>query len=309
MRIYISMLLVVFHVYSVCIPCSAYARSKRDCQPDGESVVETSLSEKPGWINKPHSSDIAYEYFTGISTKNEKLENGKKLALKDAKNSLLDAIGELIQTSNKISETIDATDMMSKLGSLNAPTLVEMKPDEMYYEKVAIYSDCKPSYNHNVWVLLKVQKQDFVKAKEEAVAYLQKVQQEEKAKKAQPLLPDSNTSFASKADKNENIKASVAKESKASLYPKIDSFDTTSNTNKYRSTPSNTYKNTSSSTEKKALYKSKAFWVIVGIVAAGAASGVALATIGGGGDGGSSASASVNSAGAGTISVSAPTPQ
>jgi hypothetical protein len=100
MRAFLSTLLVLIHSLSICVPQSAFGKSKINCQPDGESIIVTSAQEKPDWINKPHSADARYENFTGLSTQNEKLENGKKLALKEAKTSLLDAIGELIQTQN-----------------------------------------------------------------------------------------------------------------------------------------------------------------------------------------------------------------
>jgi hypothetical protein len=192
------------------------------------------------------------------------------------------------------------TDMQSKLGSLNAPTLLKIKPDEMYYEKVVSYSNCKPRYYYNVWVLLKMQKQDFTKAQDEAIAYLQKAQREEKAKKPQPLLPNPKIEFSNKTP---------IKESTTLIEKKIDLNSLPKDLYKTDRYNNRIHDNNPHNADTKNWSKTKTLWVVAGILAVGAVTGAVFATQGGSGGSSATGNLSPTPSTGGIISISAPVPK
>lgn len=184
----------------------AIARSTRDCHTDGEELVESSQEEKPEWINRYRYDDGRYEYFTGLSTKNEKLEQAKSLALSEAKSSALQEIAELIQSQDRIVSTMSDTDLKKTIGSINAPTILNAKAEAWYHTKYAVYNNCRVEYYYNAYASIRVSKSDFENERQRAVIYLKRIQQKEAAKTPQ-LMPEETVKTTSRPMASEPVRA------------------------------------------------------------------------------------------------------
>ena len=166
-------------------------RRKRNCELDGEVIVETTPNPKPAWVtNKVHFAKGRYDYFIGISTQNKKPENGKHMAILEAKTSFMQHMGELIQQKEQGRMTLTETDWQNLWGSLKAPTLIsDMTLEEWYFEKVATYKNCRPKYHYDVRVLIKMPKAAVDAEKQKALEYLRSAQKTEIARQQNALLP------------------------------------------------------------------------------------------------------------------------
>ena len=173
-------------------PGSAHAGRK--C-PSGEEMVFSIPEERPGWVDKPHYSLGKNEYFTGIATQNDKLEDGIALAVENANQAIVEALGQVIQAKTEGVLTVDADDIRQSFGSMGAATYLKNKERKsIYYEKWAYYQRCRPKYFFNVWVLVKVPKDEIDAQVAQATAYLKKVQQIEHAKPPPELMPAAGAS-------------------------------------------------------------------------------------------------------------------
>ncbi|HPW45473.1 MAG TPA: hypothetical protein PKU96_03780 [bacterium] len=293
MKRFLSILLTVSIVLTS--PSFVWAKKSSNCHPDGESLDSTSENQVD-WRDKFHFTDSNYEYYVGLSTQNKKLEEGKHAATEGAKNAILDSIGELIQFKNQGVVTLDESQMHNAWGSLKAPTFLKHKEvTDWYYEKWASYSNCQQSFYYNVWVLMRVPKNELKTEKQKALAYLEEAQRKEMAKEAPELMPDSKLSVSDRIERVQKI-------------------ETTSPTQiNYLEEIQKAERKTKA---KKPWYKSTAFWVITGlVVAGGATAGVML---GKGSSGSSATSGGDSGAGGGSgggsggstpsINITAPVP-
>lgn len=286
MKRFLSILLITSIVITT--PAFAWAKKTSDCHPDGEFI--DSSSEKPdGWIDwrdKSHFTDTASEYYVGISTQNKKLEDGKHLATEEAKNIVLDSIGELVQFKNQGVVTMDDTKMHNAWGSLKAPAFLKNKDvADWYYEKWASYSKCQASFYYNVWVLMKLPKGELQAEKQKALTYLEEAQKKEMAKESPELMPDSKLRVDERIQKIKTIdQPAVAQANYLEEMQKMDAENST----------------------KKPLYKKAVFWVATGLViAGGATAGVLLGRSSGSGSG----TTGGTNGGTGSLTLNVPLPQ
>lgn len=171
-----------------------YGYSRKNLCTRSEEKVYSVPDVRPEWAVKLHFATGQDEYFVGISTQNDKLENGITLAVENATNSITEAIGEVIKTKSQGVLTMVADDVRQSWGSVTSATyLAHKEKKDIYYEKWTDYPNCRPHSFYNVWVLLKVPKSEFDSEAKAAVGYLRKVQQQEQARKAESLLLPGST--------------------------------------------------------------------------------------------------------------------
>jgi len=306
---YLSIALIVAIILS--LPGVSFAWKKGGCYPDGESLVGALPENRPEWTkNKIHFSDQKNVYFVGLSTQNKKLEDGKVLAIKTAKQAFIEHLGELIQARDQGVLTMNDTDWQNIWGSLNAPTLIQdMKINEWYHEKMVLYKNCRPSYFYNIWVLLKMPRDNFKMERENVIVYLREAQKKEMARDAPQLLP--RTEFKrSERNKYSRSMKNTGLVTGTLPYSYDSNYSESKRSSKYMSSKGNYGKNKNKS--------HKWLWIIGGILVAGAvAGGIAAATSGGNGEGGnaggntgvaSGGNGGGSVGGTGDISISGPRP-
>lgn len=293
MKRFLSILLMISIVLGS--PSFVWAKKSSNCHPDGESLDSTSENQVD-WRDKSHFTDSNYEYYVGLSTQNKKLEEGKHAATEEAKNAILDSIGELIQFKNQGVVTLDESQMHNVWGSLKAPAFLKHKEvTGWYYEKWASYSNCQQSFYYNVWVLMRVPKNELQAEKQKALAYLEEAQKKEMAKEAPELMPDSKLSVSDRIERVQKIGTSSP--TQTNYLEEIQKAE--------RETKA-----------KKPWYKSTAFWVITGlVVAGGATAGVMLGKGSSGSSSGAGTGTGTGGAGGGgsggsspSINITAPVP-
>ena len=200
----------LFKKIVACVTCASFlllvsseglCRKKNKCGHDGEVIIETTPAIKPDWVtNKVHFTKGRYDYFIGISTQNRRPEDGKHMAILEAKTSFMQHMGELIQQKEQGVMTLTETDWQNLWGSLKAPTLIsEMQLEEWYFEKVAAYKNCRPKYHYDVYALIKMPKEAVTIEKQKALEYLKGIQKTESARSQSPLIP--KVEFPSRGNK------------------------------------------------------------------------------------------------------------
>ncbi len=170
------------------LPGSVYAK-RAECK-SGEELVFSIPEVKPEWIDKPHSKEGSFEAFVGLSTQNNKLEDGITLAVENANGSIVEALGQVIKKQSQGVLTFEQDEVKQSWGSAGAASYLQHKERRaIYYEKWAAYDKCKPKYHYNVWVQIIVPSSEFKAETLRAEKYLRDIQRAEEVRAKADLMP------------------------------------------------------------------------------------------------------------------------
>nr|HPR90842.1 hypothetical protein [Synergistaceae bacterium] len=174
-------------------PGAAWARP-HGCHDDGEEL-EDSSEAKPDWVDRTHFEDSQYEYFVGLATQSTKLETARRTATDNGVKLVIESLGLLSQARYQEVSQLDVANLRvhDMLGVIGFPAFIRNKKDvSWYHEKWVSYSNCRPAYSYNAWVLLRIPKAELAAEREKASAYLERAQALESAKAPPELMPDAS---------------------------------------------------------------------------------------------------------------------
>ena len=182
------LIIMAFLVAFAFLSGAAEAR-KKECNI-GESMVSSMPEMKPEWVDQPHARLGKTERFVGLSTQNEKLEQGIELAVENANGAIVEALGQVIQKRSQGVLTFDSDEIRQSFGSAGAASFLKHKERKgLYYEKWVSYEKCNPKYYYNVWVLVVVPRDEYDQEALRAERYLRELQREEELRAKPPLMP------------------------------------------------------------------------------------------------------------------------
>ena len=169
-------------------PRAADAR-RGECR-SGEELVSAMPVVKPVWVDQPHIRVGMFEMFVGLSTQNDKLEDGIERAVESANGSIVEALGQVIQKRGQGVITFESDDIRQSFGSAGAASFLKNKERRgIYYEKWVSYERCQPRYRYNVWALMAVPRAEFDGEAARAERYLRDLQRAEEERAKPSLMP------------------------------------------------------------------------------------------------------------------------